>query len=50
MEWLLSFSLDLLDSIARPRSIRVGGLGRGRLELSLLSITMTAGMSGRSWA
>lgn len=50
MEWLPSFSLDLLDSISRPRSIRVGGLGLGRLELSLLNIRMTVGMSGRSSA
>jgi hypothetical protein len=50
MEWLRSFSLDLLDSISRPRSISVGGLGLGRLELSLLSIRMTVGMSGRSSA
>lgn len=50
MEWLLSFSLDLLDSRARPRSIRVGALGIGRLELSLLNMRMTAGTSGRSWA
>jgi len=50
MEWLRSFSLDLLDSISRPRSIRVGGLGLGRFALSLLNIRMTVGMSGRSSA
>lgn len=50
MEWLFSFSLDLLVSVARPCSIRVGGIGMGRLELSLLNIRMTAGTSGRSWA
>ena len=50
MEWLCSFSLDLLDSSSRPRSIRVGGRGLGRLELSLLSMIITVGMSGRSSA
>lgn len=49
MEWLCSFSLDLVDSISRPRSIRVGGLGFGRLE-SLLNMIITVGMSGRSSA
>jgi len=50
MELLCSFSLDLLDSSSRPRSIRVGGRGLGRLELSLLSMIITVGMSGRSSA
>ena len=50
MEWRRSFSLDLLVSAERPWSIRVGGLGMGRLELSLLNISMTAGISGRSCA
>lgn len=47
MELFWYFSLD---SISRPRSIRVGGPGLGRLELSLLNIRMTKGMSGRSSA
>ena len=45
MEWLCSFSLDLLDSSSRPWSIRWAAAGLGRLELSLLSMIITVGMS-----